>query len=171
MLEKIDSFHLKLLQDNVITKSGADHTKRWLKIKSILEQIDVLTLLLKLRTRPITDRETNVYGYAEGYPAVHEGCSPDNIHKFSFDMRETSIVMDIIFDESSHHISREGFLQHDGIQLFQDATKHFEGHEAKDVIFHHQNLHRFRPTLMSFRSDAVKLDDLMRQAEMLYYGS
>jgi hypothetical protein len=70
--EKIDSFHLKLLQDNVIANSGTDHMKRWLKIKSILEQIDVLTLLLKLRTRPITDRETNVYGYTEGYTAVHE---------------------------------------------------------------------------------------------------
>jgi hypothetical protein len=73
MFEKIDSFHLKLLQDNVISNSGTDHMKRWLKIKSILEQIDVLTLLLKLRTRPITDREINVYGYTEGYTAVHEG--------------------------------------------------------------------------------------------------
>jgi hypothetical protein len=168
MFEKIDSFHLKLLQDNVISISGTDHMKRWLKIKSILEQIDVLTLLPKLRTRPITDRETNVYGYTEGYTAVHEGrvftISPDDIHKFTFDMRKTFIVMDIIFDESFHHISQEGFLQHDGIQIFQDATKHFEGHEAKDVIFHHQNLHRFRPTLpMSFR----KLDDLMRRVEQV----
>jgi hypothetical protein len=47
--------------------------KRWLNIKSILEQIHVLTLLLKLRTKPITDRETNVYGYTEGYTARHEG--------------------------------------------------------------------------------------------------
>jgi hypothetical protein len=76
--------------------------------------------------------------------------------------------MDIIFDESFHHISQEGFLQHDGIQIFQDATKHFEGHEAKDVIFHQQNLHRFRPTLrMYFRSDAVNLDDFMRRVEQV----
>jgi hypothetical protein len=108
-LFKIDSFHLKLLQDNVIS-----NMKRWLKIKSLLEQIDVLTLLLKLRTCPITDRETNVYGYTEGYTAVHEGrvftISPDDIHKFTFDMRKTVIVMDIIFDESFHHTSQEGFL-------------------------------------------------------------
>jgi hypothetical protein len=124
VFEKIDSSHLKLLQDNIISIS------RWLKIKSILEQIDVLTLPLKLRTRPITDRETNVYGYTEGYTAVHEGrvftISPDDIHKFTFDMRKTFIVIDIIFDESFHHISQEGFLQHDGIQIFQDATKHFD---------------------------------------------
>jgi hypothetical protein len=29
--------------------------------------------------------------------------------------------MDIIFDESFHHISQEGFLQHDGVQIYQDA--------------------------------------------------
>jgi hypothetical protein len=100
MFEKIDSFHLKLLQDNLISNSGTDHMKRWVKIKSILEQIDVLTLLLKLQTRPVTDQETNFYGYNE----VHEGrvftISPDDIHKFTFDMRKKFIVMDIIFDES-----------------------------------------------------------------------
>jgi hypothetical protein len=108
MFEKIDSFHLRLLQDNVMSNSGTNHMKRWLKIKSILEQIDVLTLLL--RTRLITDRETNVYGYTVGYTAVHEGrvftISPDDIHKFTFDMRKTFIVMDIIFDGSFHHISQ-----------------------------------------------------------------
>jgi hypothetical protein len=55
MFEKIDSYHLKPLQDNAISNSGTDHMRRWLKIKSILVQIDVLTLLLKLRTRTITD--------------------------------------------------------------------------------------------------------------------
>jgi hypothetical protein len=34
MLEKIDSFDLKLLQDNVVSNSGTDNMKRWLKIYS-----------------------------------------------------------------------------------------------------------------------------------------
>jgi hypothetical protein len=94
MFEKIDSFHLKLLQDNVISNSGTDHMKRWLKITSILEQINVSTLLLKMRTRPITDRETNVCGYTKGYTAVHEGrvftISPDDTHKFTSSGRISS---------------------------------------------------------------------------------
>jgi hypothetical protein len=35
-------------------------------------------------------------------------------------MRKTFVVIDIIFDESFHHISQERFIQHDGIQMFQD---------------------------------------------------
>jgi hypothetical protein len=83
----------------------------------------------------------------------------------------STITSSIHRKDSFHHpsiISQEGFLQHDGIQIFQDATKHFEGHDAKHVIYHHQNLHCFKPTLrMSFRSDAVKLDDLMRCVEQV----
>jgi hypothetical protein len=53
----------------------------------------------------------------------------------------------------SEYISQEGFLQHDGIQIFQDATKHFEGHEAKDL--HYGCL--FAPTLSNSTISCVVL--------------
>jgi hypothetical protein len=50
--------------------------------------------------------------------------------------------------------------------IYQDAKKHFEGHEARYVIYHHQNLQKSHPSpRLSFRSDAVKLEDLIRRVE------
>jgi hypothetical protein len=50
--------------------------------------------------------------------------------------------------------------------IYQDAKRHFEGHEAKDVLFHHQNLQQFSPNLkITFKADAVRLDDLFRRVE------
>jgi hypothetical protein len=74
--------------------------------------------------------------------------------------------MVLSFDTAYRHISQDGFLQRDGFIIYQDAKRHFVGHEAKDVIHHHQNIQKFSPSpRLSFRADAVKLDDLFRRVE------
>ena len=74
--------------------------------------------------------------------------------------------MVLSFDTAYRHISQYGFLQRDGFIIYQDAKRHFVGHEAKDVIHHHQNIQKFSPSpRLSFRADAVKLDDLFRRVE------
>ena len=80
--------------------------------------------------------------------------------------------MVLCFDTTYRHISQDGFLQRDGFIIYQDAKRRFEGHEAKDVIYHYQNLQKFSPSpRQSFRSDEVKLDDLFRRLEEVTHQS
>ena len=169
MFERIDSFHFTILKENVINANNKNNIKKWLKAKSVFEQVDVMTLFMGLRTKPITC-DTNVYGYTEGYSAISKGrlyhILPDDIYKFAFDSRKLFILMDIVFDDTFHHISEEGFKQHDGVLIFKEAMKHFEGHEARDIIFHHQALQGYKVnTKQSVKSNLVDLNTLMRNAE------
>ena len=71
MFEKISAFHFSLVEKNVITFSGSDHGQRWIRLKSIFEQIDLLTLFLsELGSNLLTigsttptaiQRDTNLY--------------------------------------------------------------------------------------------------------------
>jgi hypothetical protein len=127
-----------------ITNSGTDQGQRWINLKSVFEQIDLLTLFLGVRTPPVSNRIDNAYGYTEGYKTVYENISytvaVDDVNKYSYDVRKLFGLMVLSFDTNYRHISQDGFLQRDGYIIYQDAKRHFEGHEAKDVLFHHQIL-------------------------------
>jgi hypothetical protein len=120
-----------------------------------------------------SNRLDNASGYTEGYKSVFENVSytvgADDVNKYSYGSRNLFGLMVLSFDDTYRHISQDGFLQRDGFMIHcihQDAWRHFEGHEAEDVIYHHQNLQNFHPSpRLSFRSDAVKLDDLFRRVE------
>ena len=117
-----------------------------------------------------SNRLDNASGYTEGYKSVFENVSytvgADDVNKYSYGSRKLFGLMVLSFDDTYRHISQDGFLQRDGFMIHQDAWRHFEGHEAKDAIYHHQNLQNFHPSpRLSFRSDAVKLDDLFRRVE------
>ena len=47
--------------------------------------------------------------------------------------------------------------------------KHFEGRDAKDVLYHTMNLHRFLPLPKEYdiKEDIVRLDDLFQQVDLV----
>jgi hypothetical protein len=111
-----------------------------------------------------------MYGCTEGYTVTLKGrmfhILPDDIYKYTFDTRKLFTLMVIIFDETFHHISQEGFKQHNGYLIFQEALKHFERHEARDIIFHHQALLAFDLKL-PVKSNYVEMDTLFINVEEL----
>ena len=46
MFEKISAFHFSQVEKYKITTSGTDQGQRWINLKSVFEQIDLLTLFL-----------------------------------------------------------------------------------------------------------------------------
>jgi hypothetical protein len=160
MFEKISAFHFSQVEKFKITNSGTDQGQRWINLKSVFDQIDLQTLFLGVRTPPVSNRIDNAYGHTEGYKTVYENISytvaADDVNKYSYDVRKLFGLMVPSFDTDYPHISQDGFLQRDGYIIYQDAKRHFEGHEAKDVLFHHQNLQQFTPNpKITFKADAV----------------
>jgi hypothetical protein len=51
--------------------------------------------------------------------------------------------------------------------VYNDLEKHFEGRDAKDVLHHTVNLHRFtaQPKEFDIKEDIVRLDDLFREVD------
>ena len=47
--------------------------------------------------------------------------------------------------------------------------KHFEGRDAKDVLYHTMNLHRFLPLPKEYdiKEDILRLDDLFQQVDLV----
>jgi hypothetical protein len=76
-------------------------------------------------------------------------------------------LIDAAFDSSDWHLSQVGFRNHDAIMLYNDLEKHFEGRDAKDVLYHTINLHRFtaQPKEFDIKEDTVRLDDLFREVD------
>jgi hypothetical protein len=141
IFEKISAFHFSQVEKYTITNSGTDQGQRWINLKSVFEQIDLLTLSLRVKTKPVSNRLDNTYGYTEGYNSVFENISytvaADDVYKYSYDVRKLFGLMVLCFDTTYRHISQDGFLQRDGFIIYQDAKRRFEGHEAKDVIYHY----------------------------------
>ena len=102
MFEKIGAFHFSQVEKYKITNSGTDQGQRWINLKSVFEQIDLLTLFLGVRTQPVSNRIDNAYGYTEGYKSVYEIISytvaADDINKYSYDVRKLFGLMVLSFD-------------------------------------------------------------------------
>ena len=102
MFEKISAFHFSQVEKYKITTSGTDQGQRWINLKSVFEQIDLLTLFLGVRTPPVSNRIDNAYGYTEGYKTVYENISytvaADDFNKYSYDVRELFGLMVLSFD-------------------------------------------------------------------------
>ena len=107
-----------------------------------------MTLFKGLRVKP-TPSEDNPRGYTDGYDVIHQGrtynIGPDDISKYNWDTRRLYPLLDAAFDRSAWHLSQLGFRNHDAILIFDDMEKRFEGRDAKDVLYHTMNLHRFLP--------------------------
>jgi hypothetical protein len=63
MFEKISAFHFSQVEIYEITNSGTDQGQRWINLKSVFKQIDLLTLFLGVRTPRVSNRLDNAYGY------------------------------------------------------------------------------------------------------------
>lgn len=92
VFEKISAFHFALIEKNVISISGTNQGQRWIRLKSIFEQIGVLTLFLGVRTQTVSNKIDNACGYTEGYKSVFENISytvgSDDVNKFPHDNRK-----------------------------------------------------------------------------------
>jgi hypothetical protein len=127
MFEKISAFHFAQYEKYKINNFGTDQGQHWINLKSVFEQIDLLTLFLGVRTQPVSNRMDNAYGYTEGYKSVYENISytvgADDINKYSYDVRKLFGLMVLSFDTNYRHISQDGFLQRDGYMIYQDAKR------------------------------------------------
>jgi hypothetical protein len=104
MFEKISAFHFSQVEKYKINNSGTDQGQRWINLKSVFEQIDLLTLFLGVRTPPVSNRIDNAYGYTEGYKSIYENISytvaADDVNKYSYDVRKLFGLMVPITDTS-----------------------------------------------------------------------
>lgn len=158
-----------LLKDKISNKTK-NCFKKWEALKSIMEISDLLTMFKGLRTKPIPT-EANPRGYTDGYHVLHKGrtytIGPDDVNKYIWDFRRLYPLIDAAFDSSAWHLSQVGFRNHDAIMVYNDLEKHFEGRDAKDVLYHTMNLHRFtaQPKEFDIKEDIVRLDDLFREVD------
>ena len=94
---------------------------------------------------------------------------PDDISKYNWDTRRLYPLIDAAFDGSASHLSQLGFRNHDAIIIYEDMKKHFERRDAKDVLHHTMNLHRFLPLPKEYdiKEDILRLDDLFQQVHLV----
>ena len=107
MFEKISAFHFS--GTLFFSASGTDQGQRWIDLKSVFEQIDLLILFLGVRTQPVSNRLDNAYGYTEEYKSVFENISytvaTDDVNKYSYDVRKLFGLMVLSFGTCYRHIS------------------------------------------------------------------
>jgi hypothetical protein len=174
LFEKTSTSYIDQLLKDKISNKTKDCFKKWEALKSIIEICDLMTLFKGLRVKP-TPSEANPRGYTDGYDVLHQGrnynIGPDkyDISKYNWDTRRLYPLLDAAFDRSALHLSQLGFRNHDVIQIFDDMEKHFEGRDAKDILYHTMNLHRFLPLPKEYdiKEDIVRLNDLFQQVDLV----
>ena len=70
------------------------------------------------------------------------------------------------FHTSTDYISPHGFTQQDGIQIYEDMKKHFQGHNGNDILRLILSLLAYRPNLsVSIQEEVVRLDKIFQDID------
>jgi Zinc finger C-x8-C-x5-C-x3-H type (and similar) len=90
----------------------------------------------------------------------------DDVHKFQHDLERTFDYFHAQFHPSAYYISAQGFYQQDGIQIYKDMKKHFQGHQGNDILRQILILMQFRinPNL-SIQEDVARLHRIFQDLD------
>ena len=169
MFKKDKQSHLDELKKNQISSTSVDSSAKFQLFENILQMAGLLTLANGLRTRP-TSTAANPHGFTEQREAAYKGrtfsIAADDMHKFQYDADRLYDYFHNAFHTSTDYISPHGFAQQDGIQIYKDMKKHFQGHNGNDILRLILSLLAYRPNLsVSIQEDVVRLDKIFQDID------
>jgi hypothetical protein len=137
MFKKDKQSHFDELKRNQISSTSVESPTKFQVFETILQIAGLLTLCMGIRTAPVPTAD-NPHGYTNLHEVIHKGRTyvipADDVFKFQHDLERFFDYFHAQFHSSAEYISAQGFYQQDGIQIYKDMKKHFQGHQGTDIL-------------------------------------